>query len=71
VIHVNFILIKTKKCEKERQHQRARAPSQEILKNRRTKDEHKDWKPLNLEIMRRFTLFVSSSDYDKRRHYGI
>jgi len=23
-------------------------------------DEHKDWKPLNLEIMRRFTLFVPS-----------
>ena len=26
-----------------------------------SKDEHKDWKPLNLEIMRRFTLFVSCS----------
>ena len=25
-----------------------------------SKDEHNDWKPLNLEIMRRFTLFAVS-----------
>jgi len=29
------------------------------------KDEHKDWKPLNIKIMRRFTLLVSSSTFAK------
>ena len=33
------------------------------------KDEHKDWKPLNLEIMRRFTLGVPSSTSNFR--HGI